>query len=263
MSNGTEIHNEICNRFRNTDYSQEFIIKYTDEGCSEINRIILEDIISNNNILIGYCDVVIDYEDFNGRNQKALIEVKSSAEVINKDPQEVLRQIKKYRFYNKKFTKTFLIYTSEESYDYVNNKDLFIEEDILVVDIDCFVDSEKARWLEIQKQRRVEEKKIEKEEKKQREAERKIEKEEKEKEQQKMLAIQLKKQREDEEWQKIKSIFEIIMGLIVLVVISYGGFKFFKAFFGTNKISIILTIVVIIGLIAWGNYEEFKKRQGF
>jgi formylglycine-generating enzyme required for sulfatase activity len=135
MSNGTQIHNEICNRFRDENYSKEFIIKYTDEGCSEINRIILEDIISNNNILIGFCDVVIDYEDFNGRKQKALIEVKSSATVINKDPQEVLRQIKKYRFYNKKITKSFLVYTYQENYEIVDDIGLFSDEDIIIIDV--------------------------------------------------------------------------------------------------------------------------------
>jgi formylglycine-generating enzyme required for sulfatase activity len=136
MSNGTQIHNEICNRFRDENYSKEFIEEYTKEGCKKIYKIILEDIISNNNILIGFCDVVINYEDNGGRQQKALIEVKSSAAVINKDPQEVLRQIKKYRFYNKKITKSFLVYTSEETDEGVKDLGLFSDEDIIVIDVD-------------------------------------------------------------------------------------------------------------------------------
>jgi hypothetical protein len=159
MTTGTEIHNEICNKFRDKNYSKVFIAEYTAEGCSKINKIILEDIISNNNILIGYCDVVIDYEDGDGRKHKALVEVKSSADVINKDPQNVLRQIKKYRFYNKSITQPFLVYTSEGSYNLVEDTDLFSDEGITVVDIEDF-DFEKMA----KKRQKIEDEKLKKKE---------------------------------------------------------------------------------------------------
>jgi hypothetical protein len=143
MSNGTKIHNEICRRFKSKEYSKSFLQIYTQDGCKKTNKIILEDIVSNNNYLIGYCDVVIDYEDNGGRQQKALIEIKSSADAINKDSNDVLRQIKKYRFYNKSITKVFLVYSSDASGQPIENTNLFSDEDIFVVDINKFVDSEK------------------------------------------------------------------------------------------------------------------------
>jgi hypothetical protein len=122
MANETAIHNEICRRFKKEDYSKKFIAEHTQEGCKKIHKITLEDIISNNNILIGFCDVVIDYEDEMGNAQSLLIEVKSSADVINKDSNDVLRQIKKYIFYLKKITKVFLIYSGNHS---IEDTDLF------------------------------------------------------------------------------------------------------------------------------------------
>jgi hypothetical protein len=161
MSNGTEIHNLICRFFKEPACAQRFLNTYTPEGCGKcyyrsipihdgcgkINKITFEDIVSNNNILIGYCDVVIDYEDDNGKIQKALIEVKSSAGVINEDPHSVLRQIKKYRFYNNKITKTFLVYSNYGmvGHNLIEDINLFTNEDIIVIDFEEYIVSEKAR----------------------------------------------------------------------------------------------------------------------
>jgi hypothetical protein len=182
MVDGTQIHNEICRTFKSEKYTKMFLQLYTKDGCKKIKKIIFEDIISNNNILIGYCDVVIDYEDNDGRTQKALIEVKSSGEIINEDPQSVLRQIKKYRFYNKKFTKTFLIYSTEENYELVEDTTFFTDEDITVVevenfDLECIAIEEKLKKKEAEKiiEKQREKERVQKEkERVQREKERKI-----------------------------------------------------------------------------------------
>lgn len=124
-------HNEICREFKNQKKSEEFITKFTIEGCKKINKITLEKIVSNNNIIIGYCDVVIDYEDGNGNIQTLLIEVKSSSEVIESDANKVLRQIKKYKFYLKKVTKTFLIYSGQSLSN--ETKEIFTDEEIVAL----------------------------------------------------------------------------------------------------------------------------------
>jgi len=136
MDDGTAIHNDVCFWFKDVNFSKQFIEKYipSDYEKTKIKKIVLEDIVSNNNVLIGYCDVVIDYEDEAGNIQKLLIEVKSSASVINKDPMDVLRQIKKYRFYNKKITQVFLIYFGDSEI-LLEHEDLFTDEDITVLDI--------------------------------------------------------------------------------------------------------------------------------
>jgi formylglycine-generating enzyme required for sulfatase activity len=130
MPNGTELHNELCRKFKDEDYSRNFLSTHTEEGCKRIQKVTLEDIVSNNNILIGFCDVVIEYEDEDGKNQCVSIEVKSSADVIDKDSNDILRQIKKYKFYNKKVTKSFLFYSG---YRRILDANLFTDEGIIVV----------------------------------------------------------------------------------------------------------------------------------
>jgi ribosomal protein L37AE/L43A len=164
MLNPTRLHNEICRRFKNEDYSQFFLSEYFEIGCRKIKTVVLEDVVSNNGILIGYCDVVIEFEDDEKSKQKALIEIKSSADAINKDSNDVLRQIKKYRFYNKSITKTFLVYPGDASNQPIEDTAIFTDEKITVLNINEFEEKERQYREERERLEQAEKKRLEQEE---------------------------------------------------------------------------------------------------
>jgi hypothetical protein len=217
MLSATELHNQICGKFKNEEYSRNFLSAYFETGCSKIHKVVLEDIVSNNGILIGFCDVIIDYEDNNGRKQKALIEVKGNTDVIKIDTHEVLRQIKKYRFYNKSITKTFLVYSGDASMQPIEDTSIFTDENIIVLDINEF--EEKERLAQEERERiekeRIEKERVEKEERERVEKERRdqIENEEielkvKELKRKKELKDRIEKERIEKERLEFLTIYE-------------------------------------------------------
>ncbi|MGM0656416.1 MAG: hypothetical protein ACQETR_14020 [Thermodesulfobacteriota bacterium] len=114
---GTQAHNEICNWFLDEYNSLTFIRKYIDKDFDYIDEnsdskpfVEVERIVSTGKHLIGYIDAFIDFKSKDGQRHSVAIEVKSSEGVISRDTNEIIRQMKKYKFYDPKITDMFLVY---------------------------------------------------------------------------------------------------------------------------------------------------------
>lgn len=103
----TKQHQNICNWFvENNSDAKLFIRLFLFDNLAEPKVEIDEPIITKTGYLLGYPDILISYQNDQSRQEKVLIEVKTSLA----DFGEALRQVKTYRTYLGNITKTCLIH---------------------------------------------------------------------------------------------------------------------------------------------------------
>ncbi len=75
----------------------------------------MERIVSQGKHIQGYIDVWLDFTSSAGERHVVVIEVKSSAGVVARDTNDIVRQMKKYKFYEPQITDMFLVYGEKDS----------------------------------------------------------------------------------------------------------------------------------------------------
>jgi hypothetical protein len=125
-------HFQICAWFLQN--AESFVRRFLFERPSKAIKVTLEHLVTNNRFIVGYADVLLDYETDTGAKESVLIEVKSRLS----DPAACLRQLRAYREYLPGITKTCIVH-GDDRYEIMSENDTeirryFGSQGIYVVD---------------------------------------------------------------------------------------------------------------------------------